>query len=121
MATNIKVPGHSVTLRLAVSAGVVANDVVTFSDLSGIAITDRDADGYAMVQLPIAYVATLSVLAENNTVGSAVAVGDKLYNDTAETPDEINKDSTAGKPIGYALEAITSGATATIEVGIAAL
>ncbi len=120
MANNIIVPGHSVTLRLAVPALTASGDPVEIVDLHGIAITDRDADGYAMVKLPIAYVAKVNVEAVNNAGNSAVVIGDKLYYDTAATI-KINKDGTNGKGFGYALETITAGSSDTIEVGVAAL
>lgn len=45
---------------------------------------------------------------------NAVVYGDKLYIDDAE--DQLNKDVTLGKFFGYALGAVTSGATTTIPV-----
>jgi hypothetical protein len=44
--------------------------------------------------------------------GSAVALGDILYKDGAE----VNKDVTNGVRFGYALGAVESAATTTIEV-----
>jgi hypothetical protein len=110
-----------VTLRMTVGSGVVAGDLVEFVDLHGVAVTSYAAvDGKADVLLPgVMTVAALSVTAKNNSTGSAVAIGDKLYYDAGETPDEINKDSTAGKACGYALSAVDSGATATINVALA--
>lgn len=121
MATNIIYPGHGVNLNLPVPAGTESGDPVEIVDLHGVALTDRDSDGNATVKCPFAYVADLLVTAKNNGGNSAVAVGDKLYYDAAETPDEINKDSTAGKAFGYALETITAGDSDTIKVGVAAL
>lgn len=122
MATNIlyKSGEGGIVLRMTVGSGVVANDMVEFVELHGVAITSYSAvDGKADILLPgIDAVVDLEVLAENHTVGSAVAIGDKLYYDAAETPDEINKDSTDGKACGYALEAIDSGATDTIQVAV---
>lgn len=121
MAKNILFPGHGVNMTLPVPAGTVSGDLVEIVDLHGVALTDRDADGNAVVKCPFAYVADLPVHAANNGGNSAVAVGDKLYYDAAETPDEINKDVTNGKGCGYALETITAGETDTIKVGVAAL
>lgn len=119
MATNIKYPGPGVTLRMTVGATVVSGDLVEFVDLHGVALTSyASADGKADVKFPFMFVADLSVHAANNSGNVAVSIGDKLYYDAAETPDEINKDSTNGKAFGYALEAITSGETDTILVGI---
>lgn len=121
MANNILFPGHSVNLPLPVPVGTESGDLVEIVDLHGVALTDRDADGNATLKCPFAYVADLPVHAANNAGNSAVAIGDKLYYDAAETPDEINKDGTNGKACGYALETITAGETDTIKVGIAAL
>jgi predicted RecA/RadA family phage recombinase len=118
MATNIKRPGPNVSLTLPVAALTASGDPVEVSDLHGIALTDIDADGNAVVRTAIAFTADLSVHAADNSGDLAVAVGDKLYYDAAETPDEVNKDVTNGKFIGYALETIAAGDTDTIEVGL---
>lgn len=120
MADNIKYPGPGVSLNVAVPVNTVAGDPVEIVDLHGVAITDRDANGNAVVKFPFMFVADVTVEAVNNSTNSAVAIGDKLYYDTAATI-KINKDSTAGKGFGYALEAIDAGASDTIMVGVAAL
>ena len=121
MATNLLFPGHGVNLNLPVPAGTASDDLVEIVDLHVLALTDRDGDGNATCRCPFAYVADLPVHAANNAGDSAVAIGDKLYYDAAEMPDEINKDGTNGKACGYALETITAGETDTIKVGVAAL
>ena len=121
MAKNIIYPGHSINLTLPVPAGTASGNPVEIVDLHGVVLDDRDADGNATVKCPFAYVADLLVTAKNNSGNSAVAVGDKLYYDAAENPDELNKDSTAGKAFGYALETIGAGLSDTIKVGVAAL
>jgi predicted RecA/RadA family phage recombinase len=118
MATNIKRPGPNVSLTLPVPALTASGDIVEVSDLHGIALVDIDANGNAVVRTPIAFTADLLVTAKVNAGDSAVAIGNKLYYDAGETPDEVNKDVTAGKFIGYALGAITAGAAAIIEVGL---
>lgn len=120
MATNIKIPGHSVTLRVPVPAGIVSGNPVELVDLHGIAITQRDGNGSAMVKFPFAYVVKLNVEAVNNAGNSAVAFGDKLYYDAAATI-KINKDNTNGKGFGYALGTLTAGSSGEIEIGVAAL
>lgn len=117
MADNIKYPGPGVSLNVAVPVGTVSGDPVEIVDMHGVALTDRDSNGYATVKFGFMYVADLAVEAVNHTVGSAVAIGDKLYYDSAATI-KINKDSTDGKAIGYALEAIVSGSSDTIMVGM---
>jgi predicted RecA/RadA family phage recombinase len=116
MATNIIVEGHATALNIP-ATGKSSGDVVTNSDLSGIALTDADSDGKAIVKMPISFVAKLSVAAVGHAGNSAVAFGDKLYNDSGT----YNKDATDGKPIGYALGTVVAGDTDTIEVGFAAL
>lgn len=120
MAKNIIYPGHSINLTLPVPAGTVSGNPVEIVDLHGVVLDDRDADGNATVKCPLAYVADLLVTAKNNGGNSAVAVGDKLYYDAAENPDELNKDVTNGKLFGYALETIGAGLTDTIKVGVVA-
>jgi hypothetical protein len=46
-----------------------------------------------------------------------VAIGDILYHEAAATP-KVNKDNVAGIRFGYALQAVASGATTTIQVKI---
>lgn len=120
MADNIKYPGPGVSLNVAVPANTVSGDPVEIVDLHGVALTDRDSSGNATVKFPFMFVADVLVEAVNNSTGSAVAIGDKLYYDSAATI-KINKDSTAGKGFGYALETVTSGGSDTIQVGVAAL
>lgn len=120
MAKNILYPGHSVNLDLTVAVGVVSGAPVEIEALHGVALEDRGSDGKAVVKLPIAFVADLAVEAVDGTGDSAIAIGEKLYYDAAATI-KVNKDSTNGKPIGYALEAVNAGASDTIMVGIAAL
>lgn len=117
MAKNVKhTHGGEIHLELAVSAGVTSGDVVTLNALTGLALTDRDGDGYAVVKLPLLFTAEISVTGADGVGNAAVSVGDKLYNDAGV----INKDD-SGVPMGYALGAVSSGATATILVGFAAL
>ncbi|HLF28217.1 MAG TPA: capsid cement protein [Anaerolineae bacterium] len=120
MATNIVIEGHSVNMKVAVPVGTVAGDPVEIVDLHGVALTTRDGDGKATVKFPFAYVAKHTVEAVNNAGDSAVAIGDKLYYDTA-ADIKINKDGANGKGYGYALETIDAGGSDAIKVGVAAL
>jgi hypothetical protein len=80
-----------------------------------VAQTDRDANGNASVDMDGVY--NLSVKGvTNGAVNSAVAVGDLLYYNAAHTP-VLDKDTT-GIRWGYALQAVTSGATATIQAKV---
>jgi len=113
MATN-KVQDGKI-LRLTVGSGVVSgNPVVVGNGLAGVALTDYDAtDGKATVEIGNG-VYDLSVQAVNDAGNVAVAVGDRLYFAGSTTPWLSKK--TSGKFFGIALEAITSGQTATINV-----
>jgi len=90
---------------------------VRYGTLTGIALTnegeDGNAAGYTTVDFGFMLVA-LSVAAINEAGNSAVAVGDPLFYVDADTP-HISKKAT-GYFFGFAMEAIESGATATINV-----
>jgi hypothetical protein len=102
-----------INLNLAVPSGKVSGDVIALSDMTVYLQTDRDSAGNAVCTIPCRHVRVVSVKGEDHAGNATVAVGDKLYLDTGV----INKDSTDGKPFGYALDAVTSGATTTIRVG----
>jgi len=112
MATNKRQDGKD--FRLTVGAAIVSgNPVVVGNGLAGVALTDYDTvDGKATIEVEGVY--DLSVQAVNDTGNSAVAVGDRLYYAGSTTPWLSKKK--AGKFFGIALEAVTTGATATIEV-----
>jgi predicted RecA/RadA family phage recombinase len=110
MATN-KVYDDG-TIYLAVGAGITSGDPVLVGTIVGVALIDRDTDGYAVIDPANVY--DLSVKGINAGGNVAVAVGDKIYYVAADTP-KLNK-KTSGKFFGKALEAIASGATDTIKV-----
>ena len=111
MATNKVQEGK--TLYMAVQSGVTSGDPEMVGAIGGVALTDRDAAGYATLAVEGVY--DLSVKGVNDAGNSAVAIGDLLYWVTGDTP-QISKKSTAGKLFGVALEAVNSGATETINV-----
>lgn len=94
-----------------------SGDPVRIGDMVGVAVTAERTDGTTTVLLPPGAVVSLSVKGVDGSGNSAVAIGDTLYYVDADTPKVSKK--TAGKKIGYALEAITSGSTATIKVKLA--
>lgn len=102
-------------LRVAVSAGVESGDITLLgSKFPVVALTDRDTAGYATVDVgPAVY--DLSAVAKDADGNSAIAVWDRLYWDTGQSPDALSKDSTKIF-FGYALETVDSGETATINV-----
>lgn len=101
-------------LRLTVGSGIVSgNPVVVGNGLAGVALTSYDSvDGKATIAVDGVF--DLAVQAANDTENNAVAVGDRLYYAGSATPWLSKKK--AGKFFGIALEAVTSGSTATIEV-----
>lgn len=108
MATN-QVYQEGDEIFLAVASGVVSGDPVVIGQIPGVAQTDRDANGKASVDFDGVY--SLSVKGP----AAAVAVGDILYY-AAGTPLITNTNS--GVRFGYALGAVSCGATTTISVKI---
>ena len=115
MATNFKRFSHALNLEVAVASGTTSGDVVAVGQMVGVAITDRDSSGNAVVAFPFAYTVDVAVTGEDAAGAAAVAIGDRLYLDSGA----VNKDATNGVPFGFALEAVSSGATSTIEVAVA--
>lgn len=104
MATN-RAFANARKLQFAVPSGTVSGDPVVIGDaLPGVALTDRDADGNASVDLGGAY---------HLEVASAIDPGDIVYYHSGT----LNATSSGGVRFGYALQAIASG-TATIPVKI---
>jgi hypothetical protein len=100
----------------AISAAVTSGDPVLIGTggLHGVAQTSSET-GTNKVEVDVGQsVHDLSVKGIDGAGNSAVAIGDKLYYTAADTP-KLNKKVT-GTPFGYALEAVTAGATDTINV-----
>lgn len=113
MATNRKFASGDV-LRVTVASPTASNDPVVVGDMGGgVALTDYSADdGKASVQFDGVF--ELSVKGVNAAGNVAVSYGDALYFVTGDTP--VLSKKTSGVFFGYAMGAIDSGATATIEV-----
>lgn len=111
MATN-EVFEDADTLYETVPSGRLSGDPVVVGQIPGVCLIDRDASGKATITRRGAYL--LSVKAIDGGGNSAVAVGDIIYHVEADTP-KLSKKNT-GVRFGYADEAVTSGATATIRV-----
>lgn len=91
-----------------------SGDPVLFgSYCTGVALTDEAADGKTTVLFGD-FIADLSVKGVNDSGNSAVAVGDTIFYNSADTP-VLNKKS-SGVFFGFALEAVDSGSTDTIKV-----
>jgi predicted RecA/RadA family phage recombinase len=111
MATNKVQDGK--LLYLTVGAAIVSGDpVVVGNAIRGVAQTSYDANGKAVIDTEGVY--DLSVQAVDDAGNSAVAIGDRLYHDGTTT---LSKKK-SGKFFGIALEVVTTGTTATINVKI---
>ena len=116
MATNRKYEhGQAIRVVCTTPTTPASGDPVLVGQIPGVALTDEDSAGYTSVQFDGVWL--LSVKGENASGNNAVAAGDILYYEAGQTPP-INKDATNGVRYGYALEAVTSGATATIQVKV---
>lgn len=121
------------TVAIACPSGTVEGDIVRNGSIVGVALLDRYDSAYTVIKINRTFILRKAVQALS-TVGSAgsasaVALGDKLYRDTAS--QIISKDS-SGYFIGYALGVpdtaaagggayaagtqIAAGSTATIDI-----
>jgi predicted RecA/RadA family phage recombinase len=99
-------------LNLPVPSGVISGAPTAVGNMTVVAQTDRDSAGNASVDFEGVY--TFSVKAVNDAGNVAVAVGDPIYYIATDTPVLSKKSS--GRFFGHALQTITSGSTATIQV-----
>lgn len=116
MATNLikqldEAPG--ISLVCSDPTTPASGGPVRFGEMTGVAETNEDSDGYTTVNLGL-NVWDLSVKGVNDSGNSAVAVGDALFYVDADTPKLSKKSS--GRFFGFALEAVGSGSTDTINV-----
>jgi len=120
MATNqIHKPGQVRRVTLSHPTAVSSGQPCRLGSRTGVALTDEGehVTGQTTVDFgPGTY--DLSVKGEDDDGNTAVAAGDPLYYVDADINDGSGtlskKDS--GRFFGYAMEAVTSGSTATIEV-----
>lgn len=112
MATNIKYePGWSLNLTCTKPEKPNSGDPVRIGNLTGIALTDEDAAGKTVVNTG-PFVAKFSV---KDNANSGIAVGDMIWYHDDQTPP-LDNVPTGGYYYGIALEAVTAGQTATIQV-----
>lgn len=101
------------TLAIACTSAIVEGDVVRNGFILGVATKDKvtaasgsmtNAGYFTIIKIPRTSVVRKSCVAQSTVgsagSGSAIALGDKLYRDTAS--QEISKDS-SGYFVGYAL------------------
>jgi predicted RecA/RadA family phage recombinase len=89
-----------------------SGDPVLIGQIPAVATTNERADGTTSVDTEGVW--SLSVKGVDGSGNSAVAAGDIIYYVAADTP-KLSKKAT-GVRYGYALDAVTSGSTATIRV-----
>jgi predicted RecA/RadA family phage recombinase len=109
MAKNRRFSGAPRTRTLPVIAGTVSGGPVIVGMLPGVALTDRDASGNAVVELGEAF--DVSV-----TAAGSVAIGAPIY--ITSTTYALTDAAGAGKQLfGHALQTKSSGASViTVEV-----
>lgn len=121
MAKNLKKDNARFLTNVAATqpATPVSGDPVLIGQIPGVALTDEGDGGNdsGNISVDTGGIYELTVEAKNNAGNSAVAVGDILYYDQAETI-KINKDATNGVRFGYAMAVIASGANAAINVKV---
>lgn len=106
--------GEKLSLATTDPVTPVSGDPVRIGEIPAVALTDKRSDGTTSIQTDGVW--NLSVKGVDGGGNAAVAVGDILYYVDADTPKLSKK--TAGHRYGYALDAVTSGATATIRVKV---
>jgi hypothetical protein len=96
-----------------------SGDPVLIGDqgLHGVCLTDTGADGKAVVDLGPGVVYDIPVKGHNGTIDTAVDIGDKVYYTDGEAFLDVDPAATF---FGYALEAVSSGATTTVNVFVVA-
>jgi hypothetical protein len=101
---------------LPVPSGVGPGDPVAFGAFGGVALTNRDASGVAVVELPYETVAsTVAVTATGADGASEVMPGDTLY-----IADGVVSKDVTGVPYGVALAGVAAGATAATPARVGA-
>lgn len=113
MATSPLVDSRAyVRRKITVGSSKTAGSVEIISEMPVYLEEDSDSNNQATCILPGCMIVELAVKGENAGGNNAVALGDKIYKDSTV----YNKDASNGVLFGYALEAVSSGATTTIEV-----
>lgn len=110
MATNRKFPdGRFIKVPIA---SKTSGQHALFGAIPGVCTTSTDADGNVVLDTSGVY--ALSVTGANAGGNAAITAGAIIYDDGGT----LNIDSTNGVRFGYALAAVGSGATATINVKV---
>lgn len=102
-----------IQIELTVGASKLKDTVEVIQEMPVYLLEDSDSNNKALCSLPSSLSVLLNVKGET-TVNAAVAIGDKIYKDGST----YNRDATNGVLFGYALGAVSSGATTEIEVAL---
>jgi hypothetical protein len=118
MAKN-EINTHYGLHRRFTKASQSSGDPVLIGDqgLHGVCLIDTDADGEVVVDLGPGVVYDIPVKGHDGSSGAAVDIGDKVYYTDGEAFLDVDNTATF---FGYALEAVSSGATTTINVFVVA-
>lgn len=118
MANNIiNQPGWTLAVVCTDPASPTTGSPVRFGERTGIALTDEGEGGNTSTETSVYFgpcVVDVSVKGVDGSGNSAVAVGDAIYYVDADTPKLSKKAS--GYFFGFAMETVSSGGTATIQV-----
>ena len=118
MADNLVYkPGYQLSVVCSSPTTPASGDPVRYGNLTGLALVDESAGGNASGYTTVdfgPFIADLSVKAVDANGNSAISVGDALWYTDGDTPKLSKKAS--GYFYGFALEAIDSGDTDTINV-----
>lgn len=116
MATNItRQPGWNLSVVVTNPATPSSGDPVRYGERTGVALTDEGGGGNGATKTSVLFgpfTGNFSVKGIDDSGNSAVSVGDMIFYVDAET---LSKKA-SGYFFGFALAAVGSGSTATIEV-----
>lgn len=110
---NRTLPPMGVTAQNKTGSAGLSGEPVVIGQIPGVLLSNADSLGNGVVQRDGIF--SLSVKGENSGGNAAITLGAKLYFDSAKAV--LNGDT--GKVFfGYALQGVSSGATATIPVQV---
>lgn len=110
MATNLRFdPGNQIVVA---KASITAGAPVVFGQIPGVALTSTDTAGNITMKTDGVY--QMSVVGADGSGNAGITAGAIIYLDSTE----LNADVTNGVRWGYALQAVSSGATTSILVKV---
>ncbi|MGW8161038.1 MAG: DUF2190 family protein [Desulfobulbales bacterium] len=119
MATNLA-QGYGLVIQAtnASGANIASGQPMLVGDqgLAGVCIQDIANGASGSLELPPGVIFDYPVKGHNGSGNTAVAVGDKVYYTAGDAFMDVDTSATF---MGWALEAVTSGETTTVEVLLA--